>query len=102
MTDLDPTSMCSGFFPGGRYHPWIESKQAQDYMLLDFREDFTKKPKQYVGSSLAYFLALILTTDVDYGVPWLYHIVFSHQSDTFEVYDFKLTKQEGPIFLIEH
>lgn len=67
-----------------------------------FQEEFTKKPKQYVGSSLAYLLTLILTTNVDYGVPWLYHIVFSPQSDTYEVYDFKLTKQEGPIFLTGH
>lgn len=97
-----PDEHVQRFLPGGTISSMDRVEASSRLHAPGFQGGFTKKPKQYVGSSLAYFLALILTTDVDYGVPWLYHIVFSHQSDTFEVYDFKLTKQEGPIFLIEH
>lgn len=94
-----PDEHVQRFLPGGTISSMDRVEASSRLHAPGFQGGFTKKPKQYVGSSLAYFLALILTTDVDYGVPWLYHIVFSRQSDTFEVYDFKLTKQEGPTYI---
>jgi len=62
------------FLEGGRYYKWIESREIEDYVILDFRTSTPRKVRD--------------------NIPFLYSIVFSKDYTCYETYDAQLNLVE--------
>jgi hypothetical protein len=62
------------FLKGGRYYKWIESREIEDYIILDFRTSMPRKARD--------------------NILVLYFIVFSKDYTCYETYDAKLNLVE--------
>lgn len=80
------------FESGGRYFPWLQTQEIQEYIILDFRRSHPpKKPGK--NSPQSFFLIFEISLDSNQsnvGYDRLFYVVFSEDYTTYQLYNSKL------------